>query len=281
MAVAISSITLLPKNDPLESLHSPDVIDFADKDREVDTVVSATDTEFNEIALDDETLKSPVYLTRDPSPSQGPNDLEPPSTARPPIASTPPEALSNSQSVKTHKKSTSNSTIRSGNNLSFIVSRLQDEYRSSLRGSVDGQQKLQEEFARLHKEEEETTSTEMTGVHKTIDWGISGAQSSLVFEKLTVSTYISHIPVGGLDYQGFAADRPEELASAIARGIPDTLRGMMWQHMAASKDTELEGVYLKLLKEESTHEKAITRDLGRYQFALPKQVPAIISLKTL
>lgn len=32
---------------------------------------------------------------------------------------------------------------------------------------------------------------------------------------------------------------------------------------AASKDPELEGTYLKLLKETSTHEKAITRDLGR------------------
>jgi hypothetical protein len=33
------------------------------------------------------------------------------------------------------------------------------------------------------------------------------------------------------DYQGFAAERPEELAEAIAKGVPATLRGMMWQHM--------------------------------------------------
>ncbi|KAJ7647308.1 rab-GTPase-TBC domain-containing protein [Roridomyces roridus] len=38
---------------------------------------------------------------------------------------------------------------------------------------------------------------------------------------------------------------------------------MMWQLMAASKDQELETTYLKLLKETSSHEKAITRDLGR------------------
>ncbi|KAG6897890.1 hypothetical protein C0992_009374 [Termitomyces sp. T32_za158] len=249
MAVANSSLTLLPKNDPLESLHSPDVIDFAVKDREVETIASATDTEFNDIALDDETVDIPVSPTRDHSPSQGSDDLEPPSTARPPSASTPREAVLNSQSVKTHKKSTSStSTIRSGNNLPFIVSRLQDEHRSSLRASVDGQQKLQEEFARLHKEEEKA-SAEPAAAHRAIDW----------------------------DYQGFAAERPEELASAIARGIPDTLRGMMWQHMAASKDPELEDVYLKLLKGESTHEKAITRDLGRYRSSLLQQVLAIIS----
>ena len=32
-------------------------------------------------------------------------------------------------------------------------------------------------------------------------------------------------------YHGFASDKPEELAQAIQKGIPATLRGMMWQHM--------------------------------------------------
>jgi hypothetical protein len=66
-----------------------------------------------------------------------------------------------------------------------------------------------------------------------------------------------------IDYQQFASENPEELARAIERGIPDTLRGMMWQLMAAAKDPELESTYLNLLKETSPHEKAITRDLGR------------------
>lgn len=33
---------------------------------------------------------------------------------------------------------------------------------------------------------------------------------------------------------------------------------------AVSKDLELENTYIKLLRETSTHEKSITRDLGRY-----------------
>jgi hypothetical protein len=36
---------------------------------------------------------------------------------------------------------------------------------------------------------------------------------------------------GNQDYHGFASDKPEELAQAIQKGIPATLRGMMWQHM--------------------------------------------------
>lgn len=33
------------------------------------------------------------------------------------------------------------------------------------------------------------------------------------------------------DYQRFASERSEDLAQAIAKGIPSTLRGMMWQLM--------------------------------------------------
>jgi hypothetical protein len=34
-----------------------------------------------------------------------------------------------------------------------------------------------------------------------------------------------------VDYQGFAASNPQKLAKAIEKGIPDALRGMMWQLM--------------------------------------------------
>lgn len=68
-----------------------------------------------------------------------------------------------------------------------------------------------------------------------------------------------------VDYSTFARDRPDDLAKAIEHGIPHALRGMMWQLMSASKDTELESTYADLLKEKSAQEKAILRDLGRYR----------------
>jgi ecotropic viral integration site 5 protein len=34
-----------------------------------------------------------------------------------------------------------------------------------------------------------------------------------------------------LDYQGFAAENSEKLARAIEKGIPNKLRGMVWQLM--------------------------------------------------
>ncbi|KAJ7901861.1 rab-GTPase-TBC domain-containing protein [Mycena olivaceomarginata] len=160
----------------------------------------ATDSDFNDVALDDEAGFSPA-------------------------------------SQPSHQRSASTATIRSVNNLPFILARIEtqkpDPDARPNRTSLDGQHKLQEEFARKQKEEDDENAAHA------IDWAdFWGAVIS--------------------DYQQFASEHPEQLARAIAKGIPSTLRGS-----AASKDPELESTYLKLLKESSPHEKAITRDLGR------------------
>ncbi|KAI0092977.1 rab-GTPase-TBC domain-containing protein [Irpex rosettiformis] len=131
---------------------------------------------------------------------------------------------------RVHKKTASNSTIVSG-----IVSRAEAEGEgdeSTHRASLDGKQRLNEAFGRRQNDE-----------GPEVDWTFWGDVVS--------------------DYQAFAASHPEELAKAIERGIPKSLRGMIWQLMSASKDPDLEETYLKLLKDPSPHEKAIYRDLGR------------------
>jgi Rab-GTPase-TBC domain len=47
--------------------------------------------------------------------------------------------------------------------------------------------------------------------------------------------------------QAVARTSPEELAQSISRGIPQTIRGVIWQVLASSKNEELEGVYHDLL----------------------------------
>jgi hypothetical protein len=46
--------------------------------------------------------------------------------------------------------------------------------------------------------------------------------------------------------QAVARTSPEELAESIASGIPHTIRGVIWQVLASSKNDELEGVYRSL-----------------------------------
>ncbi|KAF8161110.1 rab-GTPase-TBC domain-containing protein [Crassisporium funariophilum] len=230
------------KPDPLEALRSPQLNQsFSEKSLARESVAGS---EFNDIALDDESF-SPVVLTARPppipEPSHSPETKE--DTANRPKSVSFASPSTESVATKSHRKTASTTTIRSfhdGNDDSlFTRLDFRESNGSGPRGSVDGQLKLQEEFARLHEKEVQAhTTTE--GV---IDWDFWGAVIS--------------------DYHAFASEHPSELADAIQKGIPATLRGMMWQHMAASKDPKLESTYLRLLKETSTHEKAITRDLGR------------------
>ncbi|KAI7849509.1 rab-GTPase-TBC domain-containing protein [Circinella umbellata] len=53
------------------------------------------------------------------------------------------------------------------------------------------------------------------------------------------------------------------LSAHIQRGVPPSLRGMIWQLFAKSKNHLLEERYLQLINEESVYEKAIARDLPR------------------
>ncbi|KAL4073899.1 rab-GTPase-TBC domain-containing protein [Scleroderma citrinum] len=160
------------------------------------------------------------------------------------LSPTPPKEVS-AQRHFAHKKSASSVTpgdIARANILARLgTQKTRDESDlDAMRMAGRGQQQLHEEFVRLHNERR----TEATkNKEDTIDWDFWGVVIS--------------------DYQQYAAENPEKLAKAIEEGIPHTLRGMMWQLMAASKDTELENTYLTLLRESSPHEKSIIRDLGR------------------
>ncbi|KAG1766964.1 rab-GTPase-TBC domain-containing protein [Suillus occidentalis] len=207
---------------------------------------SIAESDYNDVILDDDPSFSTVPLSGNTSlvTEADADDTLPKLNRRTTISSTSSKAFSSLRHFS-HRKSASTITIPSAlgsNILARIGSQgTRDEGSvEALRSAGEGQQKLHEEFLRLHNERRaEATEFEQGG----IDWGFWGAVIS--------------------DYQGFAASNPQKLAKAIEKGIPDALRGMMWQLMAASKDAELETTYLSLLKESSPHEKAITRDLGR------------------
>ncbi|OCF45157.1 hypothetical protein I317_00959 [Kwoniella heveanensis CBS 569] len=65
------------------------------------------------------------------------------------------------------------------------------------------------------------------------------------------------------DFEEVARNRPKELSRAIQQGIPQVIRGAIWQLMSSSKSTPLEETYKALLKLPSPHEKAINKDINR------------------
>lgn len=81
-----------------------------------------------------------------------------------------------------HKKSSSasNSASSSGGNAPFILARLGAENKANHRATVsqDGQQKLQEEFARMQTQREEE---EEESVNAAIDWGEHSVHSLSIY----------------------------------------------------------------------------------------------------
>ncbi|KAG0288155.1 GTPase-activating protein [Linnemannia gamsii] len=65
------------------------------------------------------------------------------------------------------------------------------------------------------------------------------------------------------DYNGVVKKNPKQLTVMIQMGVPPAIRGLTWQLLAQSKDAQLEVTYADLLKETSSHEKQIQRDMSR------------------
>ncbi|KAL8283644.1 hypothetical protein RQP46_005439 [Phenoliferia psychrophenolica] len=123
----------------------------------------------------------------------------------------------------------------------FLLQRLESQNSlleidpKAQRISTDGNSRIRDSFLKMQKEAQANDTT--------IDWDFWGAVMS--------------------NYEHVASTQPRELSRAIQQGIPPALRGMTWQLMSASKDQDLESTYSALLKQTSSHEKSIGRDLSR------------------
>jgi len=162
--------------DPLESLRSPQTTGQKSFTSERDSIARL---EFNDIALDDDAY-FPVPLTAQPAmpdshlASEQPpdeDDITAASQSRIPSLSLTLQGLRMSMSSKSHRKTVSTTTIRSTHesNGPSLVTRLdfQEHNGKAARASVDGQIKLQEEFARL----QEMETKEHNQAEISIDWG--------------------------------------------------------------------------------------------------------------
>ncbi|KAI9287687.1 rab-GTPase-TBC domain-containing protein [Umbelopsis sp. AD052] len=65
------------------------------------------------------------------------------------------------------------------------------------------------------------------------------------------------------NFQHITRSQSRVLATNIQRGIPPSLRGMIWQMFSKSKDPALESHYRDLLRRDSPYDKMIQRDLAR------------------
>ncbi len=78
-------------------------------------------------------------------------------------------------------------------------------------------------------------------------------------------TYVIH------DYATFARNTPAELSSALTSGIPNEIRGFVWQLILQSKSAELEDCYNDIITQRSPFEKQIKRDLAKTSIVIHTQ----------
>ena len=108
-----------------------------------------------------------------------------------------------------------------------------------------------------------------------IDSGSSSIRQTFNHIKSTVGKYDEEF-INNVDFEFWAAvvndydsvilNNADELNRHITKGIPPELRGIIWQLIARSKNYHLEELYYHLKTENSSHDKAIMRDLTRTSF---------------
>ncbi|CAO1637891.1 unnamed protein product [Parajaminaea phylloscopi] len=159
-----------------------------------------------------------------------------------------------------------------------LRSRLSGGGGDDQRASHEGAEKLKEEFERLHHQHERSLSSSSNPRFSTVASGVVASTSSgteVIAEppRAIAGSSQSDESQDGIDwdfwgrimsnYQQVAQENPQELSQAIQAGIPAQLRGLCWQLLSASKDEEMEIIYAYYLRQTSSHEKQIRKDLSR------------------
>ncbi|RKP17170.1 RabGAP/TBC, partial [Rozella allomycis CSF55] len=66
-----------------------------------------------------------------------------------------------------------------------------------------------------------------------------------------------------MNSESLMVNNTNEVAEKLSMGIPNPIRGLVWQLLANAKNEDLEEIYHQLVKESSPHEKMIRRDITR------------------
>ncbi|CAG8557164.1 3433_t:CDS:2 [Acaulospora colombiana] len=220
-----------------------EVTDEKGNDNRMSVATLAENPELNDISLDDESLSvgepQKEWSFNDWSFPKTPTSLKSLSTLFSPRSATSPAPSSKNDD----RRMSSVSMMSTGSNYDLLLARLDRENQmlqedpKAKRISLQGIAEIKASFERAQNEASENANEE------DIDWDFWGQIIS--------------------DYETVARTQPRQLSKMIQKGIPQTLRGMIWQLMSKSKDSELELTYAQLLKGTSSHEKMIMRDLKR------------------
>lgn len=175
-------------------------------------------------------------------------------------------------------KTPPSSLVRSPEAAARASMQIQERLRSHVdssehRASQEGVEKLKQEFERLHRKHGRSVSSASTAAAPVNDPASSTSPVIAEAPRTIDGSTQADDEQDGVDwefwgrvmsnYQQVAQENPQELSRAIQAGIPAQLRGLCWQLLSASKDEEMEIIYAFYLRQTSSHEKQIRKDLSR------------------
>ncbi|KAF9184179.1 GTPase-activating protein [Haplosporangium sp. Z 11] len=177
------------------------------------------------------------------------------STALPP----PPQPIQRSPSMSSQRGSNAGMTVNTG--IDLRSSRNISPERASTYSTMTTDSNMDLLLARLEAQNsivEQDTKKRSTSDSE-MDRALGHAKEESTGEDVDWDYWGSLMH----DYNGVVKKNPKQLTQMIQKGIPPALRGVIWQLLAKSKDGQLEASYAELLKDTSSHEKQIQRDMSR------------------
>lgn len=154
-------------------------------------------------------------------------------------------------------------------NFDLLLSRMDANLESVEKGKISGQPSdglvdLKSRFEAIRAELEPVQEKKHQELLQRQNHGLTSAESIDLASAEDVEWELWQQVVN--DYSTIAKGNPVELSLAIAQGIPQEIRGIIWQIISGSKSLSLEELYTSIVLEDSPHEKAIRRDLSRTSF---------------
>ncbi|CAG8448815.1 9798_t:CDS:2 [Diversispora eburnea] len=172
------------------------------------------------------------------------------------------KSISKPRRKMTVKSPTRKNTLQKGENMDVIIARLEEQ-----NSSLPPQDSTGFLLARLERQNDmlDNDPKFKANLETTIPAIIIEQSSDEVIlpvldgENIDLDFWTALIQ----DYTSVATKLPHLLAAKLQEGLPQELRGLLWQSMCQASSTYLETMYSQLLSESSPYDKIIQRDLAR------------------
>ncbi|AET37889.1 uncharacterized protein Ecym_2137 [Eremothecium cymbalariae DBVPG len=159
----------------------------------------------------------------------------------------------------------------------LIINRLHENAQEFMSQDEKAQETVQEGARQLKSSYSEFLQTINKLEHVAVTEDGRTDEDAEIFEELTKLDWQFWTQVVN-NFASVAKNDSVRLEQEISNGIPEPIRGIIWQLISNSKSKEIKQLYHDLLQIPSEHEKAIQRDISRTKFIPSDKVDSLFNV---